>query len=89
LGLLCALLALGLLRALLLCWLRVLLSLFLVVLCVSRYDQSRKQAQCHSACSTRESHVINSYRGVIQARRVPSGYSILNRLMSNVVHAVH
>lgn len=63
----CALLPPWLLRALL-CWLNTLLrspllfSLFLVVLGVSRHDQSRKQAKCCGAGSIRESHLINSYR---------------------------
>ncbi len=87
LGLRCVLLPLGLLSVLLLLyWLSarlllfpLLLFLFLIVLGVSRDDQSRKQADCCGAGYTRAFHVKNSYRGMIQARRVPSWCRILTR----------
>ena len=54
------------------------LSLFVVALRVSRYYQSCKQAHCRGG-HTCESHVINSYRSLVQARGMPS----------DVVHTVH
>jgi hypothetical protein len=53
-----------------------LVSLFFVVLSVSRYDQSGKQADCRGAGYPRVFHVINSYREMIQARRVPTSHRI-------------
>jgi len=54
------------------------LSLFVVALRVSRYYHSCKQAHCRGG-HTCESHVINSYRSLLQARGMPS----------DVVHTVH
>jgi hypothetical protein len=96
LGLRCVLLPLRLLSVLLLCRLSallrlppLLLSLFLVVLRVSGYDQSGKQADCCGAGSTSEFHVMNSYRTLIQARRVPSGTAHFEPHDKHVVYAVH
>jgi hypothetical protein len=86
---LCTLLLLGLLSALLwllpaLLWLlpallrlppTLLLSLFFIMLRVTRYDQSCKQADYCGTSYSCESHVINSYRAKLQARRMPSGIS--------------
>jgi len=80
---LCTLLRLGLLSALL--WLlpallrlppTLLLSLFFIMLRVTRYDQSCKQADYCGTSYSCESHVINSYRAMLQARRMPSGISL-------------
>jgi hypothetical protein len=93
-GLRCALLRMRLLSRLLPCRLSaghllalLLLSLFLVVLCVSRHYQSRKQADCRGTAYTRIFHVRNSHRGMIQARRVPSWPSFSSS-EGNLVHVV-
>jgi len=83
---LCTLLLLGLLSVLL--WLLVallglpptlLLFLLFVVLRVTGYDQSYKQADHCGTSYSCESHVINSYGSILQARRMPSGHLVLDR----------
>jgi len=65
-----------------------LLLLFLIALRISRNGQSCEQADRRGTRHTCESHVINSYRRMMQARRVPSwvaaGKCLRRRLFAGV-----